>query len=65
MTGVGMLLGTAAYMSPEQTRGRNADRRGDIFAFGSVLFEMLTGRRAFPGDTPSDVLAFVLARDVE
>jgi Tol biopolymer transport system component len=65
MTSVGVLLGTAAYMSPEQARGQNADRRSDIFAFGSVLFEMLTGRRAFPGDTPSDVLAFVLARDVE
>jgi len=44
-----MILGTAAYMSPEQARGRVVDRRADIWAFGAVLFEILTGRRAFPG----------------
>ena len=63
MTGVGVLLGTAAYMSPEQARGRAVDKRTDIFAFGAVLYEMLTGRRAFVGDEVSEVLASVLARD--
>ena len=63
MTGVGMLLGTAAYMSPEQARGKAVDKRSDIWAFGCVLFEMLTGKRAFAGDEVSDVLASVLARE--
>ncbi len=57
-THAGVILGTAAYMSPEQARGRGIDRRTDIWAFGCVLFEMLTGRRAFdPGDTISDAVA--------
>src|SRR5258706_2096387 len=60
MTGVGMLMGTAAYMSPEQAKGRAADKRSDIWAFGCVLFEMLTGKRAFEGDDVSDTLAAVL-----
>jgi serine/threonine protein kinase len=60
MTGVGMILGTAAYMSPEQAKGRAADKRSDIWAFGCVLYEMLTGRRAFPGDDVGDTLASVL-----
>ncbi|HKQ60366.1 MAG TPA: protein kinase [Candidatus Polarisedimenticolaceae bacterium] len=59
-TVAGMILGTAAYMSPEQARGRPADRRADIWAFGVVLFEMLTGRRLFEGETISDTLAAVL-----
>ncbi len=63
MTGVGMILGTAAYMAPEQARGKSVDKRADIWAFGAVLFEMVTGTRAFPGDDVSDVLASVLARD--
>jgi serine/threonine-protein kinase len=63
MTGIGMLLGTAAYMSPEQTRGKAVDKRSDIWAFGCVLYEMLTGQRAFTGDEVSDVLASVLARE--
>jgi serine/threonine-protein kinase len=63
MTGVGMLLGTAAYMSPEQARGKPVDKRSDIWAFSCVLYEMLTGRRAFSGDEVSDVLASVLARE--
>jgi serine/threonine protein kinase len=63
MTRAGMILGTAAYMSPEQARGRQVDRRADIWAFGAVLFEMLTGTRAFPGDELSDVLVNVLTRD--
>jgi serine/threonine-protein kinase len=60
MTGVGMLLGTAAYMSPEQAKGRPADKRSDIWAFGCVLFEMLTGKRAFEGEDVSETLAAVL-----
>ena len=63
MTGVGTLLGTAAYMSPEQARGKPAEKRADIWAFGCVLYEMLTGKRAFEGNEVSDVLASVLARE--
>jgi serine/threonine-protein kinase len=63
MTGVGVLLGTAAYMSPEQARGKPVDKRSDIWAFGCVLYEMLTGKRAFEGEEVSDVLASVLARE--
>src|SRR5215471_13818000 len=60
MTGVGTLLGTAAYMSPEQAKGRPADKRSDVWAFGCILFEMLAGRRAFEGEEVSDTLASVL-----
>src|SRR5262249_36299793 len=60
MTGVGMILGTAAYMSPEQAKGRPADKRSDIWAFGCVLYEMLTGTRPFGGEDVSDTLAAVL-----
>ena len=63
MTGVGMILGTAAYMSPEQARGKAVDKRADIWAFGAVLFEMLTGHRAFGGEDVSDTLANVLKTD--
>jgi eukaryotic-like serine/threonine-protein kinase len=63
MTHVGVLLGTAAYMSPEQARGRPVDKRTDVWAFGCVLFEMLTGRRAFEGDEVVDTLANVLTRE--
>ncbi len=59
----GVILGTAAYMSPEQARGRAVDKRADVWAFGCVLFEMLTGRRTYEGPTASDVLAGVLARE--
>ena len=60
MTGVGVILGTAAYMAPEQARGNPADKRSDIWAFGAVLYEMLTGRRAFAGEDLPDTLANVL-----
>ncbi|MCG6948331.1 MAG: protein kinase [Acidobacteria bacterium] len=59
-TAAGLILGTAAYMSPDQARGKQVDRRADIWAFGVVLWEMLTGRKLFEGDTVSDVLASVL-----
>jgi serine/threonine protein kinase len=59
-THAGVLLGTAAYMSPEQARGKRVDRRADIWAFGCVLYEMLTGRGAFNGETTSDILAAVI-----
>ena len=63
MTMSGVILGTAAYMSPEQAKGHDADPRSDVFAFGAVLYEMLTGRRAFAGDGVSETLAFVITRD--
>ena len=63
MTQAGMILGTAAYMSPEQAKGRTADKRADIWAFGVVVFEMLTGQRLFTGETISDTLASVLKTD--
>ena len=55
----GVILGTASYMSPEQARGQSVDKRADIWAFGVVLWQMLTGRRLFDGDTVSDILASV------
>ncbi len=62
-TQAGMIMGTAAYMAPEQARGHAVDRRADIWSFGAVLFEMLASRRAFPGETTADVLASVLKLD--
>jgi serine/threonine protein kinase len=63
MTGLGMLLGTAAYMSPEQARGKVVNKRADIWAFGCVLYEMLAGKRAFEGEDVSETLAAVLRAD--
>jgi Tol biopolymer transport system component len=63
MTEAGTILGTAAYMAPEQARGKTVDKRADIWAFGCVFYEMVTGKRAFAGDDVSDVLASVLARE--
>jgi Tol biopolymer transport system component/predicted Ser/Thr protein kinase len=62
-TQVGMILGTAAYMSPEQARGKSADRRSDIWAFGVVLHEMLTGKHLYSGEMTSDILAAVIAKE--
>jgi dipeptidyl aminopeptidase/acylaminoacyl peptidase len=62
-TAPGMVMGTLGYMSPEQVRGRPADHRSDIFSFGAVLYEMLSGRRAFHHDTPADTLSAILKED--
>jgi serine/threonine-protein kinase len=62
-TAAGMILGTAAYMAPEQARGRVVDKRADIWAFGCVLFEMLTGRRAFDGEDATEIIAAVVKSD--
>src|SRR3990172_4677786 len=62
-TAAGLILGTAAYMSPEQARGKAVDKRADIWAFGVLVYEMLTGRRLFDGETVSDTLAAVLKTD--
>ena len=64
-TELGIVLGTAAYMAPEQARGAVVDKRADIWAFGVVLFEMLTGRRLFAGGTPSDTVASVLRQHID
>ncbi len=63
LTSAGIILGTAAYMSPEQARGRKVDQRADIWAFGCILFEMLAGAPAFFGETATDILARVMERD--
>jgi len=63
LTGANVILGTAAYMSPEQARGKHVDKRSDIWSFGVVCWEMLTGRRLFEGETVSDTLAAVLKTD--
>jgi serine/threonine protein kinase len=63
MTNAGVILGTAGYMSPEQAKGRAADHRSDIFSFGCLLYEMLTGRLTFEGETITEVIASVLKQD--
>jgi serine/threonine protein kinase/tetratricopeptide (TPR) repeat protein len=62
-TGPGVVLGTLGYMSPEQVRGKPADPRSDIFSFGAILYEMLSGRRAFHGDTAADTMSAILMKD--
>jgi len=62
-TQAGMILGTAGYMSPEQARGKKVDRRADIWAFGVILFEMLTGQRLYHGETVTDIIAAVVTRE--
>ncbi|HXV60281.1 MAG TPA: protein kinase [Vicinamibacteria bacterium] len=64
-TQVGVILGTAGYMSPEQAKGKRVDKRTDIFAFGAVLYEMLTGKKAFPGEDVSETLAAVIRAEPE
>ena len=64
-TQMGMVIGTAAYMAPEQAKGKPVDKRADIWAFGCVLFEMLTGTRVFAAGDVSDTLAYVLTKDVD
>jgi eukaryotic-like serine/threonine-protein kinase len=59
----GLVMGTVGYMSPEQVRGKNADARSDLFAFGAILYEMLSGKRAFHGDTPADTMSAILKED--
>ncbi len=62
-TGPGLVIGTISYLSPEQARGRELDHRTDIFTFGAVLYEMITGRRAFTGGTPADLIAAIVSTD--
>ena len=63
-TQLGMILGTAAYMAPEQAKGKSVDMRADIWAFGVVVYEMLTGRRLFAAEDVSETLAAILTRDL-
>jgi eukaryotic-like serine/threonine-protein kinase len=63
LTQMGVILGTAAYMAPEQAKGKTVDRRADVWAFGGVLFEMITGQRAFAGEDVTDVIASVMRAD--
>jgi len=62
-TDAGTVMGTVGYMSPEQVRGKHADPRSDIFAFGAILYEMLSGKRAFHGDSPADTMSAILKDD--
>jgi eukaryotic-like serine/threonine-protein kinase len=62
-TAVGTIPGTAAYMAPEQAKGKTADKRSDIWSFGVILFELLTGKKMFPGETAVEILGGVLNKD--
>src|SRR5262249_5925630 len=59
----GMILGTVGYMAPEQVRGKTADARSDIFAFGAILYEMISGKRAFHGETSADTMSAILGKE--
>jgi serine/threonine protein kinase len=63
LTAQGQILGTLQYMSPEQLQGKEADARSDLFSFGCMLYEMLTGKRAFEGASPASVIAAILERE--
>jgi eukaryotic-like serine/threonine-protein kinase len=63
VTDAGLVMGTVGYMSPEQVRGKAADPRSDLFSFGTILYEMLSGKRAFRGDTPADTMSAILKED--
>ena len=65
MTHAGLILGTAAYMSPEQAKGRAVDKRTDVWAFGAVLYEMLVGQRPFPGEDVVDTIAAVVRQEID
>src|SRR5947208_11256794 len=65
LTAKGQILGTLQYMSPEQLQGKETDARSDLFAFGCVLYEMLTGKRAFAGESAASVIAAILEREPE
>ena len=60
----GLIMGTAGYMSPEQVRGKTADQRSDIFSFGAILYEMISGKRAFHGETAADTMSAILKEEV-
>src|SRR5436853_312766 len=64
-TQIGVILGTAGYMSPEQARGKTVDKRADIWAFGVVFYEMLSGKKLFDGETVSDTLAAILRQEID
>ena len=63
MTEPGLIMGTAGYMSPEQVRGQAADPRSDIFSFGAILYEMISGKRAFHGETSADTMSAILKEE--
>jgi serine/threonine protein kinase len=63
VTDAGTVMGTAGYMSPEQVRGKTTDQRSDLFSFGSILYEMLSGKRAFHGDSPADTMSAILKEE--
>jgi serine/threonine protein kinase len=63
VTDAGLVMGTAGYMSPEQVRGKIADQRSDLFSFGAILYEMISGKRAFHGDSPADTMSSILKEE--